>query len=474
MVPAAVIFQLFMMSLSSVGFLGPDEPRYASIGHDMAQSGDWITPRLDGRPWFEKPPLTYWLTAVGIPLNGRDEFNSRFPQVLVSYSFLVLFYRRLCRTFSRRIAILAFSILAASLGWVAYSFVALTDLPMAVALNAALLVFLTNKRNGAWVAGALLGIAFLAKGFVPVVLFAPIFLLRNSERQAGRLRVVIGAIAVAAPWVILCWLRNGHAFWDDFFWKQHVQRFYSPSLEHVQPFWYYVPVLLAGLFPWSPLLSLLANRRIYDDARVRFLGAWVLYGFIFFSASRNKLPGYLLPLLPAVAVLLAIALDRAFEQGRQVAVWLTACALLLIFLPSVGRLLPDVLIQGLRRVDLKFAPEGLVLLIPAAIVFWWARGVRLPLAVRLVALTTGATIVCLMFTVLPSLDRTYSVRRFYRDHRDAFPGACLDHVNRTWEYGLNNYAGHPLPQCAANETPDETPARPRVTVVDRRLVLSEK
>ena len=123
------------------------------------------------------------------------------------------------------------------------------------------------------------------------------------------------AAIVAAPWFILCWLRNGSAFWDDFFWKQHVARFLTPSLEHVQPFWYYIPVLLAGLFPWTPLAALLAQRRLYSDRRVLLLAAWVLYGLIFFSVARNKLPGYLLPLFPALAIVLAAALDTSPVQG---------------------------------------------------------------------------------------------------------------------------------------------------------------
>ena len=166
-----------------------------------------------------------------------------------------------------------------------------------------MLMILFDPRRAA-LAGVLLGLSILGKGFVPVVLIAPLLLVARGKRMV----ILASAAIVAAPWFILCWLlRRG--LLGRFFWRQHVERFLAPSLEHVQPFWYYIPVLLAGLFPWTPLAALLAQRRLYSDRRVLLLAAWVLCGLIFFSVARNKLPGYLLPLFPAVAIVLADALD---------------------------------------------------------------------------------------------------------------------------------------------------------------------
>ena len=123
-------------------------------------------------------------------------------------------------------AVAATAVLGTSAGWLAYSFAALTDLPMAATLAAALFVALFDTRPGqGYTAGALLGFATLAKGFVPLVLFAPVFLIARRKRVA----ILIAAVAVAAPWYVLCSARNGSAFWDDFFWKQHIARFMSPA-----------------------------------------------------------------------------------------------------------------------------------------------------------------------------------------------------------------------------------------------------
>src|SRR6202795_5118450 len=111
----------------------------------MARAGDWITPRLNGQPWFEKPPLTYWMTALGHLVHLPDEWAARLPEALMSVAFLVFFYVTLAREFSPRMALTATAILATSAGWLAYSFAALTDLPMSAALGAAMLVAISGQ-----------------------------------------------------------------------------------------------------------------------------------------------------------------------------------------------------------------------------------------------------------------------------------------------------------------------------------------
>jgi 4-amino-4-deoxy-L-arabinose transferase-like glycosyltransferase len=448
---------LYLLHLGGVGFLGPDEPRYASIGREMAHSGDLVTPRLDGQPWFEKPPLLYWMIAAGHRLRLPDEWAARLLMPLASIAFLLFFYKALERQFHARLAFLATAILATSVGWLAYSFTALTDLPMSAALGAAMLITLFDTRpmpvlkNRGWLAGALLGLAILGKGLVPVVLFAPLLLIARGKR----IGIVVGAIIVAAPWHVLCWMQNGSAFWNDYFWKQHVSRFFSPDLQHVQPFWYYLPVILAGLFPWTPLAGLLARRKLYEDVRVRLLAGWVIYGLLFFSIARNKLPGYVLPLMPAIAIVLAVALDKAPRKEW----WLAACAALLIALPSAAAVLPEALLSGLSRAHVVFAWGGLVFLVAAVVVWWLASHDQREIAVLAVVLAAAIGIVYVKYTTFPVLDRDVSVRAFVRENKTLLERACIDDATpRYWEYGLNYYVGRKMIVC-------EFPVGP---VVDRR------
>jgi 4-amino-4-deoxy-L-arabinose transferase-like glycosyltransferase len=455
---------LYLLDLGGVGFLSTDEPRYASIGREMARSGDWITPRLDGSAWFEKPPLLYWMTAAGNLARLPDEWAARLPIALLSLAFLLLFFYFIAREFETRTAIMATTILATSAGWLAYSFSALTDLPMSALLGAAMLFTLfEEKKWSGFAAGGLLGLAVLAKAFVPLVLFAPVFLIARRKRSA----ILIGCLAVAAPWHVLCFLRNGHSFWDEYFWRQQFSRFFSTERQHVHAWGYYLPVLLAGLFPWTPCVALLARRSIYTDARMRYLALWLLYGFAFFSASQNKLAGYLLPLMPGLTLLLAIALERENEKSKIVPWLLAASVALLIVLPTVAASLPDAMLAGFGRTHASVILGVPMLLIAAlfAVSVWWLSWSGKPsLAMLAGALAVLFGVAYLKGEAFPALDDRVSARGFWRTHRENAATACIDNVGRAWEYGLNYYAGHPFHACAPGETP-------RIVVVDGRLTV---
>lgn len=462
---AALAF-LYFTNLGGVGFLGPDEPRYASIGREMARSGDWVTPRLDGQAWFEKPPLLYWTTAAGNWIGLTDEWAARLPIALIGFGFLLFFYRTLEREFSPRVALSATAILGASAGWLSLSFVAVTDLPMSAALNGALLVSLfgpqalgarsTGGREArytaqGYLAGFLLGVAVLAKAFVPLVLIVPVFLIARGKR----LRMLAACVLTAAPWHVLCYLRNGSAFWDVYFWQHQVGRFWSTDLGHAQPFWYYLPMLLAGLFPWTALVGLIP--RALSDERVRFLLLYLGWGLAFFSASTNKLPAYVLPLLPALAVALAVGL----EKTKSAAWWLVACALSLAAVPMIAAILPDALNNGLSSVTWR-GGFGWPLLIPvvAAGVAWslakndadqeWSD--RRRWAALMVALAAVASVAYLKSSAFPVLDQRVSVRAFWRAHPEA-AGACLSGVKRDVDYGLRYYAERSMQDCADGQRP---------------------
>jgi 4-amino-4-deoxy-L-arabinose transferase-like glycosyltransferase len=440
----AALAVLYLMNLGSAGFLGPDEPRYASIGRAMAETGDLVTPRLDGAPWFEKPPLLYWTTAAATRLGLHDEWAARLPLALLTIAFLVFFYSLLQRKFSPSVALTATAILGTSVGWIAYSFVAVPDLPMSVALSAALLITLFEERPGwGWIAGVLLGAAILAKGFVPLGLFVPAWLVARGKR----IQILVGVVAVAAPWYILCWVRNGQIFWNEFFWKHHVERFFSTKLEHVQPFWFYVPVLLGGLFPWTPLVGLLGSKKTWEDARIRSLGWWVLIGFLFFSLSKGKLPGYLLPLIPALAILLAVALN---QTGRA-RWWLAGCAFLLVLLAPASTLLPQGLLVGLRRSSITWT-NSVVWAVPfvvvSAAVWWLAHKGEWDKAVLLCGLAAALGAGAVKLRIFPALDERVSVRAFWNEHRTEVERSCLEQgLRRDWEYGLNYYARRVFVSC---------------------------
>ncbi len=446
---------LYFTGLTAVGLLGPDEPRYASIGREMARSGDWITPRLWGEPWFEKPPLLYWMIGLGFKLGLSEDLAPRLPVALVALAFLLFYYTRLRREFGPQCAFHAVLILGSSAGWLAFSRVGVTDLPMAAAFSAAMLLSVPwlarGERRGLTPAALLLGLAVLAKGLAPLALAIPLLWLgRRRWRDWFKPAPAAAFLITAAPWYAAMTLRYGSAFLDEFFVKHHFARVATDQLQHVQPVWFYLPVLLAGFYPWTPLFVLLTGRRLYADVRVRFLLAWVLFGLVFFSAARNKLPGYLLPLLPAVSALCGIALAQV-RRARWV---LGACGLLMAAMPLIAELLPSALVVGIRRaawgtVDWRLVAVGVL---PALWCWWWGdRRRELAVAGLLVAVT--AVVLLLEWKTFPVLEQRVSVRGFWRKVQSFSPEACIAEIDRDRRYGLNYYARDPLPDCSLAPRP---------------------
>ncbi|HYL35815.1 MAG TPA: glycosyltransferase family 39 protein [Bryobacteraceae bacterium] len=443
----ALLF-LYFFGLTRAGLLGPDEPRYAAIGRAMAQSGDWITPRLWDHPWFEKPPLLYWATAAGFQIGLGRDLAPRLPVATASVAFLLYFFIVLRREFGERAAFFATAILATSAGWLAYSHVGVPDLPMSAAFGAAMLTAMRRPRTdtrSSIAAGVLLGLAILAKGLVPLVLFVPaLWFLRREWRQV--LLLLASALIVAAPWYLLVTLRNGEPFVQDFFWKQQITRFLTAESLHPQPLWFYVPVLLAGLFPWSPLLLLFFSGRPFQEKYAPFLLAWFAFGFVFFSASRGKLPGYLLPLLPPFAALMGIALDRIHERSASIMLLLAASAGLLSLVPTIQDLVPAALISGLSRTEIRFSPAWLP---PALAVMlgcaWAERTGRRLLAFNLVVALVTLSVVRFVWLGYPLLDRTASARNRWFSNSESI--TCVPRDAASERYSLDYYAGRDLPDC---------------------------
>jgi 4-amino-4-deoxy-L-arabinose transferase-like glycosyltransferase len=457
-----VLYGLFFFGMSERGLVSADEPRYASIARTMADSGDWITPTLRGEPWFEKPALLYWLGAAADRLGIDDDRATRIPVALISVAFLVYFHRHLQRHFGSREAGYATVILATSAGWVAYSQTGVFDLPLAASLGAALLSLLpwvsdpgVDGRRVASRFGLWLGFSVLAKGLVGPVLAALALLgvawergVRSTAREILGVRFWIPFLAVSLPWYLLCFARNGLPFLEEFVWKHHFGRFVSGSLQHVEPFWFFLPVILIGLLPWTPLLALCTQPTLRRDRRTRFFLVWALTTLAFFSLSTNKLPGYILPALPPLAALLGVALASAVRPRWA----LTASALLLTLVPVTEQLLPQALDRGLGRV---WPPDGVswpwiagVILLAVA-VGWAATQGKRTLAFGLLAAAATVSFVHMKLTTFPHLDSQAGVRPLWREVRPHLEDACLGEVRRHVDYGLAYYSADRLANCAS-------------------------
>ena len=450
---AIAVSGLYLYHLDGVGVVSSDEPRYAAIGRAMAQTGDFVTPRLWGSPWFEKPPLLYWMTAAGSGLGLNPDLAGRLPVALLSLVFLAVTFWLVKAEFGAQTGGIAAMLCATCAGWLAYSSFCLTDIPLAVFFSLPVFLALPLLREDPdrrrlrcrfALIGVCLALGMLAKGLVPIALAVPFAWFLRRYGRCWWISIATGA-AVALPWYLAVYARNGYPFIEEFFVRHHFERLYSASLQHVQPWYYYVPVLLAGLFPWTPLLGLLALTGVRWDRRRQFLASVVVFGLVFFSVSLNKLPGYILPVIPALFTLIAAQLEKkSLPQVNKA--WLLACALLIALIPLVASILPGLLTAGRFSVTALNGfnrTAAFYIVIPVIVVVLARRSWAAPLLV-LCVVAGGIYVKAVCY---PVLDRQYSARGLWRKIQPISPQLCDGGTNRDWIYGLNFYRGSQIPGC---------------------------
>jgi len=334
----------YFSNLGAIGFVGPDEPRYAWIARDMAETGDWVTPRLYGKPWFEKPVLYYWMAGASFKLFGVSEAAARLPSATCALFMTLSLAWLAWHLYGAETARWLLLLLPTGVGMIGFSHAAATDMPFSATLTiamvcAAVVLGFTRNENTpilprtAWLAlslfGFFLGLAVLAKGPAAIVLCGgAVFLWALfTKKWRGAFRLLhpvafASFCATALPWYILCERRNPD-FFRIFLIEHNFKRYLTPEFQHIQPFWYYVPVVLVAFLPWSAILlwaTLTGGRRLFTPEKIStfslFLLCWAIFCLVFFSVSRSKLPGYVLPAFPAIAVLLSATLAKNLKRKR--------------------------------------------------------------------------------------------------------------------------------------------------------------
>lgn len=329
----------------------PDEGRYAEIAREMAVSGDWVTPRLNGIKYFEKPPLQYWATAAAFKAFGPDEWTARLWPALTGFLGVLLAFYAGRRLFNDAAGALAAAVLASSLLYLFIGHFNVLDMGLAFFLQLAVTGFLLaqgGERRWMWVAWAALALAVLSKGIVALVLTGGALvlysLLTRDFSPWRRLEAGPGLaifLALATPWFVAVSLANPE-FPRFFFIHEHFERFLTTTHRRSQPAWYFLPVLLGGLLPWTTMaLHAWATgwRRPPVAGAFRpaaFLAVWCVVVFGFFSASGSKLPSYILPMFPALALLTGAFLAEASRRTLLIHLGLAALPALAALVLTLG------------------------------------------------------------------------------------------------------------------------------------------
>lgn len=329
---------LYSFQLGQAPLANPDEGRYAEIPREMLAGGDFILPRLNGVYYFEKPPLMYWMVAGCQRLFGASELAQRATPALFALAGVLLAYLAARRLHGRLAGLCAAVVLGSSLLYFALARILVLDMAVSVLMSVTLFCFLLGVREppgrrrrlllyGLYAGAAL---ATLTKGLIGLLVPGAVMLLWllvcGEWRRLRPLHLPSGAalfLAIAAPWHLLAAGRN--ADWAQFYFvHEHWERFTTTAHGRFEPWWYFVPVLLGGLFPWPGFLwpalrDALAGgwARRKENSEAWFLVLWAAFVFLFFSASQSKLAPYILPALPPLALLLGRFLAQAIATDAR-------------------------------------------------------------------------------------------------------------------------------------------------------------
>jgi 4-amino-4-deoxy-L-arabinose transferase-like glycosyltransferase len=490
---ALVILVSLFANLGAIGLVGPDEPRYAWIARAMAETGDWVTPKLWGAPWFEKPILYYWAAAIGFQMHLPAEWAARLPSAFAALGAAVAIgyfgwrHYGCDEDLSTSPTLLAPVIFSTSVAAIAFARAATPDMLFSTAITLAM-VFAASvlTRAGAlrvrtsaqaatpshdlltlllW--GASLGLGVLAKGPAAVILAGGaigIWALATSNwRAALRLAhpVAVASFSIVAlPWYMLCARRNPD-FLHLFIFQHNFERYLTPLFQHKQPIWFFMVITPLALLPWSAFVMAAAQdaRRLWREKSWTnspgfFIACWAVFPIVFFSFSQSKLPSYILPAVPALALVAAISASRASHRNRAGAISLSV-TLVMFWIVLASILLRVTHTFPFTEMDHAmplWAAAILAIAAAAAILF---AGIRrnLHLIVTLCSLCFIATLEIANITVLPTFDPYISARphaAFFQN--DLHPDRIFTYqLRRTWNYGLAFYFHRELPEWSPQD-----------------------
>ena len=474
-----VLAVVWFAGLEYRGLFQPDEGRYAEISREMLVSGDWITPRLNGLKYFEKPPLQYWATAVSFALFGQDEWTARLWTAVTGFLgllFVVFAGNRIGPPAAGSIAGL---VLGSSGAYFLSSQYVTLDMGLTFFMSVALLSLLLAHEGGppvrrGWMllAWAAMACAVLTKGLVGIVLPGLVLVLYVAMQRDWRLlrelewgRGLLVFAALAAPWFIVVQLRNPE-FFDFFVLHEHFARYAQPGHNRPGSWWYYAVVLLVGMMPWTPALAGVLRRSLSagNGSRLnveRLLLIWIGVVLVFFSFSKSKLPAYILPALPALALLIGRDVAR---RARIELKWPALCgaaagaAALAFALPQIMRL------EQIAAEAIAYLPwflAGSITLALCALAAWRLSERRAALAFLLLSFGSVAGLqLCL--SGLHDVDENWSTEKFAeqflgegKDFAPELPFYSVDHFDPSLAFYLGrtltlvSYRGELAPGIAS-------------------------
>lgn len=343
---------LYFLWLGSYPIFTPDEGRYSEVAREMARTGDYITPRLNGVGFFDKPILYYWLQASAINLFGLKEWALRIWPALLGVFCCLAVYMSGRILYSRRAGVISAIILATNIMYFGASHYANMDIEVAVFISTSLLCFIVAMQLSSEPARTLVlllsyafsALAILTKGLIgiafPMMIIGSWILALNRWHVLTKMRIISGTIVlllIAAPWYLLVQKANPH-FLEFFFITQQFSRFLTKgSYNNVSALWFYIPIIVIGFLPWSLFLIQAVSYHIkliwqnrQKHAVELFILLWFALIFVFFSIPKSKTIGYIAPVFPALALMIGHYFDHHWNRLKSRGLYFGVIGLLIL------------------------------------------------------------------------------------------------------------------------------------------------
>lgn len=309
--------------IGSSPLMDPDEPAYAQTAKEMLMAGDYLSPRIFGDYWFDKPPMYYWLVIFSYKIFGVSEFAARFPAALCSVLTVGSLYYFVKRFFNENVALYSGLVLATCINFFYIGKASVTDMALLLFMSTSLYAYLDGKYYLFYLCA---GLATLTKGPIGIVFPGAIIVLhmlftRNFQplKQKSTYLGWVVYFAVTVPWYVFMYQAHGSAFIDTFFGLHNAGRFSRPEHPGRVVWHYYIPVLIVGLMPWfnyfmGSVFSAFCAHGERLRSKLTFFQVWWIFVFIFFSVAQTKLVSYIFPLFPAVCVIIGWNIDRMSQK----------------------------------------------------------------------------------------------------------------------------------------------------------------
>lgn len=448
-VVGVAIFTIFF-GIGGVPLLDPDEPVYAETAREMIQFGDFLSPRIFGEYWYDKPPMYYWLVALAQLVFGDNEFAARFPAALMAAGTVVMVYVSGTKLFNEKAGFWSALILTSSIQFFYMGKAAVTDTTLLFFMTGAILSFI-HKRY--WLMYVCMAFATVTKGPIGIVFPGAIIfiylLVMGRLREILSMHVIRGLLLyllIASPWYYAMYTVHGMPFIETFLGFHNVTRFTTPEHASRVTIWYYFPVIILGMFPWTGILfqsikDSISDSRIDDMKNLVLLHVWWGFVFLFFTVCQTKLTSYILPMWPPMAMIIGWNISRMIQKqhyNTKFYSWMVGSGLVFALL-GIGWIVGGEYLPEVRFGMTVLGCMTLVLGAAAVFTLWYFRDIQLAAWMHVaIGIVTMGVVFTFLMPVIADRFSVKTISAIYEERCDQNKNIYVDKFLRP---GFMYYSG---------------------------------